>query len=214
MGFDPIAVASTVLGGSIGLPGMVLGMGGDALQYLGGREQRKAEQASAREQMMFQERMSNTAYRRAMDDMKAAGLNPMLAFAQGGATTPAGAKWDAENMLEAPVANSLELARLKKDVEEAASRIGLNKETAKTQKTQQSLNEAQEDAIGVLKEGRKYDLEKRETFSNVFRILNEIADVIMPKGRSLKEDIRTIDEGATEWIEKLNESIYRMNGTR
>lgn len=45
----------------------------------------------ATQQMAFQERMRNTAYQTAMDDMKKAGLNPILAYKQGGAAVPSGA---------------------------------------------------------------------------------------------------------------------------
>lgn len=53
-------------------------------------------QQSADRQMAFQERMANSAYQRGMDDMKKAGLNPMLAFSQGGASAPSGSSASAQ----------------------------------------------------------------------------------------------------------------------
>lgn len=38
----------------------------------------------------WQEKMSSTSYQRAVEDMKKAGLNPILAFSNGGASTPGG----------------------------------------------------------------------------------------------------------------------------
>lgn len=53
---------------------------------------------SAKRQMEFQAGMSNTSWQRGMADMKAAGLNPMLAYRMGGASTPQGAMYNPENV--------------------------------------------------------------------------------------------------------------------
>ena len=53
--------------------------------------QRQFNAAEAQKNRDWQTEMSNTAYQRAMKDMAAAGLNPILAYSQGGASVPGGA---------------------------------------------------------------------------------------------------------------------------
>lgn len=74
-------------GAAIGAIGNIIG---GSMQQQGQAAANAQNAKLAREQMAFQERMSSTAYQRAMQDMRAAGLNPILAYSKGGASSPGG----------------------------------------------------------------------------------------------------------------------------
>src|SRR5258708_2689274 len=70
-----------------------------ALSLIGGVQQQDAASAQVKQQEDFQERMSSTAYQRATADMEKAGINPLMAYAQGGASSPAGSSFQPQNIL-------------------------------------------------------------------------------------------------------------------
>jgi len=76
---------------------------GAAGSYFGTQQTNSANAAQSQAQMNFQAEQSATAYQRAVKDMQAAGLNPMLAYSQGGASTPAGAQAQMQNALGSAV---------------------------------------------------------------------------------------------------------------
>lgn len=92
-----------------------------------------AQQAD--KQMQFQERMSNSAWQRAVDDMQKAGINPMLAASRGmGASTPSGAMGGSSpaSAVSIPVQNSASVG-----MATAAQAATIDNIEAQTKKTEQ-----------------------------------------------------------------------------
>jgi hypothetical protein len=98
IGDIPKTTYSSLAGGLIG------GVG----SYLGQQSANQANAAQSKAQMDFQERMRETSYQTAVEDMKKAGLNPMLAYQQGGAGNQPGAAAQMQNAVGAGVSSAQE----------------------------------------------------------------------------------------------------------
>lgn len=107
------------------------------------KEQQAFNSAEAQKSRDWQEKMSNTAHQRQVQDLKAAGLNPMIS-ANSGASTPGGATATSGmgQGQQAQIDNELATAMQYNQVRLAGQQARLVKEQRNTEKSKQAANKA------------------------------------------------------------------------
>jgi len=191
-----------------------IGSIGDALSNFGGLAADaltgggySTQQANAQNVQMnkenrdWSEKMSNSAYQRAMDDMRKAGLNPMLAYQQGGASTPSNT---------APTVTPAKMGQgLANSAKDGMSLYGslnnqkadtiLKAESAETQKSQRTVN----DSVATLNEtmalkaaanARESNQRASQSFAETQRIHQDIPGVAaQSQTRQAESESRRMD---------------------
>lgn len=214
--------ASSVGGGSGGIAGPLI-MGGSSL--LGGilandanrdiaQQTTAANMAEAQTNREFQERMANSAYQRAMADMRAAGLNPMLAFSQGGASSPSGStgqavKSEMRDALTPAISSALQAKSLDAQIDKIRSDVDVNKATIDltSQKKMESVASAlQATSQAKLNEANRKNIESMAPYHHVKgRVAGRIEE-ILDAAKNATPDIQGLGKKMTDLFDGASSS--------
>lgn len=167
----------------------------------------KFSQDSAREQMGFQERMASTQHQREINDLKAAGLNPILSMGGSGASAPSGASATGvsasgasasgrtahyENIMANVVNSALSVINTDQmmkryDIENALTSMRIGTEGARALNVAQSTEKIKQELKELLPERKKMIQEQASSISaNSYQVkmLNKFLDDMGTSGKA------------------------------
>lgn len=146
-------------------------VGSTAGSLIGGIYQNEQNRRERKNQQDWQASMANTSYQRSVADLRAAGLNPMLAYSQGGAETPSGGMAQMENVGEGLASTALDSIRLREEIKQIRENV---KKTAQETKT----SEAQEKLIEANTAGAQGDAKVKQALGKTAEILSPGLDKV------------------------------------
>lgn len=137
------------MGVAIPLAMMGASLVGGAADMWGANKANAANARMAQKQMDFQREMSNTAYQRTTEDMRKAGLNPALAYQNGGASTPTGASAQMQNTMAGARGTAQGAADAYRGMKETQADVAQKAANTDNTKAQTDLLRAQADDLAL-----------------------------------------------------------------
>ena len=189
---------------------------GGGLSFLGGERRNEAQIDASNAQMEFQREMSNTAYQRAVADMKAAGINPMLASRVGGASTPMGAQPNLTDTITPAIGAGMGILQGSASASQATASADLSYEQqrqvdAQTRKIEEEIknipveNLRLQEAVVLLRRQHQYYLEKGNTE-------REATDMTAASALKLAEETKLIklDVQAAQMLDNIGREYKQL----
>jgi len=177
------------------------------LSAFGAYQQGEAAKSSAKKQMQFQKKMSNTSFQRGMEDLRKAGLNPILAAKVGGASTPQGAGYQVPNIGEAFASGAHSAASVRQMF---AGTDKTREETKNVPKAgdliQQQMRTAQAQAAALNAQARNYNYNSAKLEAETLNLdkTNEIMDQAVASSKIEAEIDQTQFGKIMRYLNRLN----------
>lgn len=163
------------------------------------RVQTNRAEAMAERQMRFQRNQRSTSYQVAMEDMRRAGLNPMLAYDQGGAQAMSGAMGTATGPdFSGAVSSALQAARVAQEFRQIDASI---KNLAASTKKQEAEADVAKEVI-----------QRTKAETSLTQANSALTQYNLPKAKTRAELEKSLPGRALTTFERIMESIGALFG--
>lgn len=177
--------------------------------------QKESNRKEAQKNREFQERMSNTAYQRAADDLEKAGLNRVIALGSP-ASTPSGATASIDSpKLGTAVQTGIAAATAKQQIAQSKATEDLQREQKNTEQMRQHLIKEQAfqsaSQTSLNRANARYSNAKAtgaETYNPLQKLGNEVLETLTNYGRN---SAKAYKEAADAVVRRGGEKFRQIN---